>query len=84
MNPDDHLYSGLLHPHWQMSHAERMAMSHLLGLLRPKVAIEVGTYQGGSLSLIAAHSGWVYSLDIDPTIPKKFSQFRNTTFITES
>ncbi len=84
MNPDDHLYPGLLHNHWQMSHAERMAMSHLLRLLRPKLSIEVGTYQGGSLSLLSAHSGWVYSLDIDPDIPKKFAHFRNTTFITES
>jgi hypothetical protein len=84
MNPDELFYGGLLHQHWQMSQAERMAMSHLLATIQPKLAVEVGTYQAGSLSLIARHSGWVYSIDIDPAIPEKFSQFQNTTFITES
>lgn len=84
MNIDDYLYPQLLHGNWQMSHPERMAVAHLLQRIRPKLAIEVGTYQGGSLSLISRFSGWVYSLDIDPKIPAKFAQFTNTTFITES
>lgn len=84
MNIEDFFYPGLLHQKWQMSQAERMAMCHMLQLIQPKLAIEVGTYEGGSLSLLSAHCGWVYSLDIDPAIPQKFARFRNTTFITES
>lgn len=84
MNLDELLYPELLHQHWQMSQAERMAMCHVLRTVQPKLAVEVGTYQGGSLSLISEHSGWVYSLDIDPEIPAKFARFKNTTFITES
>lgn len=84
MNIEDTLYPDLLYKNWQMSHAERMAMCHIIQRIQPKLAIEVGTYQGGSLSLLAQYCGWIYSLDIDPEIPIKFAHFRNTTFITES
>lgn len=84
MNLDEFLYPDLRHEHWQMSHAERLAMAQLLRRLQPKLAVEVGTYRGGSLSLIARESGWVYSIDIDPEIPVKFASHGNVTFITES
>ena len=83
MNLDEFLYPTLLHTHWQMSPSERMAMCHILERIQPKLAIEIGTYKGGSLSLLSHHSGWVYSIDVDPEIPEKFAQFKNTTFITE-
>lgn len=84
MNLDHLLYPGLLSQHWQMTNAERLAMWQLLQRVKPEVSVEVGTYQGGSLSLISTLSRSVYSIDIDPAIPEKFRRFHNTTFITES
>jgi hypothetical protein len=84
MNLDERLYPGLLSQFWQMTHSERCAMSQLLAQIKPRVAVEVGTYKGGSLSLIARESERVYSIDVDPAIPVNFAHFKNTTFITES
>ncbi len=48
----------------QMSFGERAALEGVLAQLRPAVAIEVGTAEGGSLSRIAAYSEVVHSIDI--------------------
>jgi hypothetical protein len=56
---------------WQMSFGERAALVGILADVRPRVAIEVGTAQGGSLRRLAAHSGHVHSFDLvepDPAI----------------
>ena len=52
---------------WQMSWGERFALEGLLAQLRPAVAIEIGTAQGGSLLRIANHSGEVHALDLERT-----------------
>jgi hypothetical protein len=57
----------LTDPTWQMSWGERAALEGLLAGLRPRLAIEIGTAEGGSLKRIAAHSGEVHSFDlVDP------------------
>jgi cephalosporin hydroxylase len=55
---------------WQMSTGERSALEGLLCQLKPRLAIEIGTAEGGSLSRIAAHSGEVHSFDlVEPQLP---------------
>ena len=51
---------------WQMSFGERAALEGLLAELRPALAIEIGTAQGGSLDRIAAHAGEVHTIDLEP------------------
>ena len=53
---------------WQMSFGERFAFVGLLGVLRPALALETGTADGGSLRRIAEHAGEVHCFDIDPGI----------------
>jgi hypothetical protein len=48
----------------QMSFGERAALEGVLAQLRPKLALEIGTAEGGSLARIAAYSGEVHSVDI--------------------
>lgn len=52
---------------WQMSLGERSVVEGLLAQLRPGLAIEIGTADGGSLARIAAHSDEVHSIDIVDT-----------------
>jgi hypothetical protein len=49
---------------WQMSFGERAAIEGVLAQLRPLLALEIGTAEGGSLSRIAAHSEQVISFDL--------------------
>jgi hypothetical protein len=49
---------------WQMSLGERAVVEGLLCQLKPALAVEIGTAQGGSLERIAAHSQEVHSIDI--------------------
>jgi len=79
---EDILYPSCLCENWQMNHSERMALTALLLRHRPRCSIEIGTYKGGSLSLISQISKHVYSLDIDPSIPENFGHFKNVTFLT--
>jgi hypothetical protein len=51
-------------PEWQMSWGERFALEGLLEALRPGLAIEIGTADGGSLMRIAAHCDEVHALDL--------------------
>lgn len=68
---------------WQMSMAEACALTHLLRHLKPKVSIEIGTAEGGSLGIIANHSEKVYSVDINPECAEKLAQHHpNTEFRT--
>jgi glycosyltransferase involved in cell wall biosynthesis len=83
-NFEEILYPMCLCENWQMNHSERIALTGLLLRHKPHCSIEIGTYKAGSLSLISQVSNIVYSLDIDPDIPKKFGQFKNVTFLTGS
>jgi hypothetical protein len=48
---------------WQMTVGERAAITGLLAQVRPKVAIEIGTAEGGSLRRIAEWADHVHSFD---------------------
>jgi hypothetical protein len=76
------LYAGLLQDQWQMVHAERLAFIQVIDELRPRCAIEVGTYRGGSLSALARASQVVFSIDIDPSVAERFGDFENVRFLT--
>jgi hypothetical protein len=53
---------------WQMAAGERAAIEGVLSQLKPSLAIELGTAQGGSLRCISAHSAEVHSFDVDPQV----------------
>jgi hypothetical protein len=56
---------------WQMTLGERAALEGVLSQLHPRLAVEIGTAEGGSLRRIAAHSGHVHSFDLvrpDPSM----------------
>lgn len=76
------LYKDCLCSVWQMSHAERLALTALLSRLKPDCCVEIGTYKGGSLSLLSEYASTVFSIDIDPQLPEKLGGFRNVSFLT--
>jgi hypothetical protein len=78
---DRALYPQCLCERWQMNHSERMTLRALLEHVKPRCAIEVGTYWGGSLSLMAQHAQVVFSIDIDP-MPPSVRVFPNVSFLT--
>jgi hypothetical protein len=49
---------------WQMSFGERAIIEGVLAQLRPRLALEIGTAEGGSLKAIATHSERVISFDL--------------------
>src|SRR4051812_15762181 len=49
---------------WQMTYGERCALEGLLTQVKPELAIEIGTAEGGSLRRIAAHSTEVHAFDL--------------------
>lgn len=69
--------------HWQMTRVERLLLLTILKQLRPQLSIEIGTYKGGSLQVIAEHSRKVFSIDLDPGISETLGQrFPNVTFLS--
>jgi hypothetical protein len=66
---------------WQMSFGERAALEGVLSQLRPKLAVEIGTAEGGSLARVAAHSDEVHSFDLVPPAEQARS-LANVTFHT--
>lgn len=67
--------------YWEMVNAEKIALLNLLNDIKPAIAIEIGTKNGGSLQLIAASSKSVFSLDIDPGVKELANTFKNVSFI---
>ena len=57
------MFADLLTAGWQMDKLERIVLLHVVASLRPRVAIEIGTADGGSLSAIARHAERVFTLD---------------------
>ncbi len=47
-----------------MTRCEKYAFKSLLEYIKPEVALEIGTYQGGSLQIISKFAEKVYSIDI--------------------
>jgi Methyltransferase domain len=63
---------------WQMAPGERAALEGLLAQIRPALAIEIGTAQGGSLRRVAHYSEEVHAFDLSPDL--QAAQFPNVTF----
>jgi hypothetical protein len=59
--------------HWQMTTCERFVFLGLLKQLQPKVSLEIGTYMGGSLQVLARYSEAVISVDIDPGVATRLA-----------
>lgn len=69
--------------HWQMTRCEKFAFAALLEKANAEVAIEIGTYKGGSLQVIAARAKKVYSLDINSESQNSLkSKFDNVEFLS--
>jgi hypothetical protein len=51
--------------HWQMTRCEKYAFNKILEHANPEIALEIGTYKGGSLQVIAKVAQKVFSLDIN-------------------
>jgi methyltransferase family protein len=67
---------------WMMSCSEKVALIFLLEHLRPKVAIEIGTRDGGSLQVLARFCDRVYSIDTDPDVPRRLEgKFSNVEYL---
>ncbi len=49
---------------WQMTAGERAAFAGVVSELKPQLAIEIGSAEGGSLACIAAHAREVHSFDL--------------------
>ena len=68
---------------WFMSPAEKMVIMTLVGNLKPKLAIEIGTRDGGCLTVISRFAEKVYSIDIDPKVAQRLhDRFNNVEFLT--
>jgi hypothetical protein len=50
---------------WQMALGERAAFEGLVSDLSPRLAVEIGIGQGGTLERLAAHSDEVHAFDLD-------------------
>ena len=48
----------------EMAYGEQAALLGVLAALKPRLSLELGTYKGGSLSLIAAYSAEVHAFDL--------------------
>jgi len=48
----------------EMSYGEQAALTGILSALKPRLALELGTFRGGSLGPIAAYSGEVHTFDL--------------------
>jgi hypothetical protein len=68
----DLLLPNTLQSHWQMMEWERMALTGVLARLRPRFALEIGVYYGGSLSLLSQFCEQVVAVDIDPEVTSRF------------
>lgn len=63
---------------WHMSRNERYAFIKLLEKIKPKVAIEIGCFKGGSLEVLSKYSKKVYSIDINPEVKEELDgKFEN-------
>jgi hypothetical protein len=63
----------------QMSFGERAAFEGLLSQSKPRLALEIGTYNGGSLRFLAAHCAHVHTFDLYDLVEDR-TRFGNVTF----
>jgi hypothetical protein len=64
---------------WQMRYGERFALEGVVSVVRPELAIEVGTAGGGSLRRIAAHSREVHAFDRAPVVAEVVAAIPNAS-----
>lgn len=69
---DDIIFPNVLAENWQMMQWERIALTGILSRLKPKAALEVGVYYGGSLSLTSQYVGKIIGIDIDEAVRSRF------------
>ena len=62
-----------------MSFGERAALEGVLSQRKPRLAIEIGTYEGGSLSFLARHCEHVHTFDLDDLVADREAH-ENVTF----
>ena len=65
----------------QMSFGERAALAGVLSALEPSAAVEVGTYEGGSLRILAEFAERVHTIDLFDLVPDH-GAYPNVTFRT--
>jgi Methyltransferase domain len=54
----------LAHDPWQMTLGERAALEGLVARLRPALAVEIGTAEGGSTRCLARYAAEIHSFDL--------------------
>lgn len=64
-----------------MTNCEKFTLECLLRSLSPEIALEIGTYHGGSLQVLAMFSKAVISIDIDSEVKSRLGdKFSNVIF----
>lgn len=56
-----------------MMECERIALTGVLARIRPRGALEIGVYYGGSLSLAAQFCQNIVAVDLDPAVRDRFA-----------
>ncbi len=69
---DDIIFPNVISENWQMMPWERIALTGLLSRMKPKGALEVGVYYGGSLSLTSQYVEKIIGIDIDEAVRDRF------------
>jgi hypothetical protein len=77
----DLLFPGVIRENWQMMECERIALTGVLARTRPRAALEVGVYYGGSLSLAAQFCQSIIAIDIDPAVRDRLELPRNVELL---
>lgn len=78
---EDLLFPGVIRENWQMMESERIALTGVLARVRPRGALEVGVYYGGSLSLAAQFCEHIVAIDIEPAVRDRFPLPRNAELL---
>jgi cephalosporin hydroxylase len=68
----DFLLPGTIQENWQMTNADKIGLAGVLARIRPRLALEIGVYYGGSTSLIAQYAQELICIDIDPEVVNRF------------
>lgn len=67
---------------WSMTRNERYCLIKLLEKIKPKISIEIGVYNGGSLQVLSENSEKVYAIEIDINVKKRLeNKFSNVEFL---
>jgi predicted O-methyltransferase YrrM len=82
-NPNEKLFFfDALPLDWQMTRCEKVVLASLVDQADADVAIEVGTFKGGSLQVVSAKTEKVYSLDINEETQESLRpQFADVEFL---